>query len=69
MTTLAKKHAQRRADLVDSMARRALTACQQYLITRRKQQTLRQLSDAQLSDIGLTRTQARAHIHNGWFWE
>ncbi|WP_371736919.1 DUF1127 domain-containing protein [Rhodoferax sp. U11-2br] len=51
------------------MARRALTACQQYLITRRKQQTLRQLSDAQLSDIGLTRTQARAHIHNGWFWE
>ena len=69
MATLAKKHAQGRADLVDRMARRVLTACQHYLITRRKQQTLRQLSAAQLADIGLTRTQVHANIHNGWFWE
>jgi len=69
IATWAKKHSREQVDLVASMARRALTAIRLCQHARRKQQTLMLLSDVQLSDIGLARSQIHTKIHNGWFWE
>ncbi|MGO7971836.1 DUF1127 domain-containing protein [Rhizobium ruizarguesonis] len=47
---------------------RLLAAIEHHLEKRRSRRTLSELTDDELSDVGLTRAQARAETSKSWFW-
>lgn len=49
--------------------RRALARCLAYLQKRETRWDLRDLTDDQLRDIGMTRREARAEVSKSWFWD
>ncbi|HEX8047231.1 DUF1127 domain-containing protein [Rhizobium sp.] len=51
------------------IVRRALTALVSRLEKRRTRRDLSELSDTQLLDIGVTRSEAKAEVNKSWFWE
>ncbi|GES45394.1 hypothetical protein RsS62_46460 [Rhizobium dioscoreae] len=48
--------------------RRALAKFLVYLEKRETRWDLRDLTDDQLRDIGMTRAEARAEVNKSWFW-
>jgi uncharacterized protein YjiS (DUF1127 family) len=48
--------------------RRLLAAVGHRLEKRRSRRTLRELTEDELRDVGLTRAEARAETANSWFW-
>ncbi|MCJ9721956.1 DUF1127 domain-containing protein [Agrobacterium sp. SHOUNA12C] len=50
------------------IVRRALTALVCHLEKRRTRIDLAELSDTQLLDIGVTRSEARAEVKKSWLW-
>nr|WP_286203208.1 DUF1127 domain-containing protein [Rhizobium lusitanum] len=48
--------------------RRALTGLVCHLEKRRTRIDLAELSDTQLLDIGVTRSEAKAEVNKSWFW-
>jgi uncharacterized protein YjiS (DUF1127 family) len=50
------------------IVRRALTGLICYLEKRKTRIDLAELSDTQLLDIGVTRSEARAEVEKSWFW-
>lgn len=53
---------------VRDIARRALTGLFCHLEKRRTRIDLAELSDTQLLDIGVTRSEAKAEVNKSWFW-
>ncbi len=51
------------------IVRRTLTTLICRLEKRRTRKDLAELSDTQLRDIGVTRSEARAEFRKSWFWE
>ncbi|MGO7549014.1 DUF1127 domain-containing protein [Rhizobium leguminosarum] len=49
-------------------SRRLLTTVEHHLEKRRSRRTLSELTDDELCDVGLTRTQAKAETSKSWFW-
>ncbi|MGO6981569.1 DUF1127 domain-containing protein [Rhizobium leguminosarum] len=49
-------------------SRRLLMAIEHHLEKRRSRRTLSELTDDELCDVGLTRTQAKAETSKSWFW-
>ncbi|MBY5401910.1 MAG: DUF1127 domain-containing protein [Rhizobium sp.] len=47
---------------------RLLMTIEHHLEKRRSRRTLSELTDDELSDVGLTRAQARAETSKSWFW-
>ncbi|MGO7156490.1 DUF1127 domain-containing protein [Rhizobium leguminosarum] len=47
---------------------RRLAAIEHHLEKRRSRRTLSELTDDELCDVGLTRTQAKAETSKSWFW-
>ncbi|CAN7292422.1 DUF1127 domain-containing protein [Rhizobium leguminosarum] len=47
---------------------RLLAAIEHHLEKRRSRRTLLELTDDELSDVGLTRAQAKAETSKSWFW-
>ncbi|MBY5881997.1 DUF1127 domain-containing protein [Rhizobium ruizarguesonis] len=47
---------------------RLLAAIEHHLEKRRSRRTLSERTDDELSDVGLTRAQARAETSKSWFW-
>ena len=52
-----------------ALVRRGWTAMRRLLKRRRNAGTVERLSDAQLGDMGLTRSDVRAEVGNAWFWD
>lgn len=48
--------------------RKALQRFLRYLEKRETRWSLRELTDDQLRDIGMTRAQARIEVNKSWFW-
>lgn len=48
--------------------RPALAALLSYLEKRETRSNLRDLTDDQLRDIGVTRSEARTEVNKSWFW-
>lgn len=46
----------------------ALAAFLSYLEKRNTRRDLRDLTDDQLRDIGVTRSEARTEVNKSWFW-
>ncbi|MBY2909179.1 DUF1127 domain-containing protein [Rhizobium leguminosarum] len=49
-------------------SRRLLMTVEHHLEKRRSRRTLSELTDDELCDVGLTRTQAKAETSKSWFW-
>ncbi|MBY2961321.1 DUF1127 domain-containing protein [Rhizobium leguminosarum] len=49
-------------------SRRLLMTVEHHLEKRRSRRTLSELTDDELCDVGLTRTQAKAETPKSWFW-
>jgi uncharacterized protein YjiS (DUF1127 family) len=49
-------------------SRRLLMMVEHHLEKRRSRRTLSELTDDELCDVGLTRTQAKAETSKSWFW-
>ncbi|MFK0165533.1 DUF1127 domain-containing protein [Rhizobium sp. NPDC090279] len=47
----------------------ALVKFHAYLEKRATRWSLRELTDEQLRDIGMTRREARAEVSKSWFWD
>ncbi|NLR96094.1 DUF1127 domain-containing protein [Rhizobium sp. P38BS-XIX] len=50
------------------LLKRSWAAFQSYLEKRRTRRDLRELTDSELVDIGVTRAEARIEISKSWFW-
>ncbi|MQB43050.1 DUF1127 domain-containing protein [Rhizobium sp. ICMP 5592] len=50
------------------IVRRALTTLVSRLQKRRTRRDLSELTDTQLLDIGVTRSEAKAEVNKSWFW-
>lgn len=50
------------------LLKRGWAAFQSHLVKRRTRRDLRELTDNELLDIGVTRAEARVEISKSWFW-
>lgn len=63
---LFRKH---RAAGIPGLCRRAGRGILDWLEKRRSRQTLAELSEDQLRDIGISRAEARKEVAKSWYWD